>query len=93
MAMARSFLKGMKMPPSFWGEAVRHSVYVLNRFPTRVLVSRTPYEAWSGKKPNLEHIKIFGCIAHMKIPSIYTSKLDDRSKPVVYLGKEPGTKA
>lgn len=36
---------------------------------------------------------MFGCVAHMKIPSIHTSKLDDRSRDVIHLGKEPGTKA
>lgn len=29
----------------------------------------------------------------MKIPQVHLKKLDDRSKAVVYLGKEPGTKA
>lgn len=39
-----------------WGEAVRHSVYVLNRLPTRALSNQTPYEACTGLKPNLSHI-------------------------------------
>lgn len=58
---------------------MRHSIYVLNHLPTRVIVGKTPYEAWSGsgKVPNLEHLKVFGCIAHMKIPSVHVSKLDD----------------
>lgn len=34
-----------------------------------------------------------GCLAYMKIPSVHVKKLDDRSKPVVYLGKEPCSKA
>lgn len=29
----------------------------------------------------------------MKISKVHTRKLDDRSKQVIYLGKEPGTKA
>lgn len=91
--MTKSFLKGMKMPSSFWGEAVRHSVYILNMLPTRALTGRTPYEAWKKRKPNVQHIKVFGCVAHMKVPGVYTKKLDDRSKIVVYLGSEPGTKA
>ena len=41
----------------------------------------------------MSHIKIFGCFVFMKIPSIQTRKLDDRSKYVVYFGREPGTKA
>lgn len=90
--MARSILKEKRMACKFRGEAVRHSIYVLNRLPTCVLVGRTTYEAWSGKVPNLEHLKVFGCVAHMKIPSVQVRKLDDRSKIMVYLGKEPGTK-
>lgn len=43
-------------------------------------------------KPDLDHIKLFGCIAHMKVPQVHVKKLDDRSKAVLYLGKEPGTK-
>lgn len=91
--MAMSCLKEMKLPSLLWGEAVRHAVYLLNRLPTRALSGITPYEAWSDKKPHIGHIRVFGCIAYMKIPSQKTTKLDDRSRPVVNLGKEPGTKA
>ena len=91
-AMTRSFLRESKLPSYMWGEAVRHSVYVLNRLPTRALNGTTPYEAWGGRKPNLKHIRLFGCIAIMKVPSVHVSKLDDRGRRVVYLGREPGTK-
>lgn len=91
--MTRCFLKEMGLPATLWGEAVRHSVYVLNRLPTRALSNQTPYEAWTGKKPNLGHIRVFGCLTHMKIPDVHTKKLDDRSMQVFNLGREPGTKA
>lgn len=90
--MTRSFLKELKLPSFIWGEAVHHSIYVLNHLSTRVLNGRTPYEMWSGKKPNLAHIKVFGCTAYMKIPMVHVKKLDDRSTLVVYLEREPGTK-
>lgn len=93
LSMARSLLRERNVPSKFWGEAVRHAVYVLNRLSTRGLTDSTPYEAWSGQKPDVGHIKIFGCCAYMKIPNVYTKKLDDRSKLVVYFGREPGTKA
>ncbi|KAL8089642.1 hypothetical protein AgCh_039213 [Apium graveolens] len=92
VAMTRSFLKESKLPSFLWGEAVRHSVYILNRLPTRSLNGRTPYEAWCGKRPDLSHVKVFGRVAFMKIPTVKVTKLDDRSKAVIYLGKEPGTK-
>lgn len=91
-AMIRSFLKESKLPAYMWGEAVRHSIYVLSRLPTRALNGKIPYEAWGGKKPDLGHIKVFGCIAYMNEPSVHVKKLEDRSRQVVYLGREPGTK-
>lgn len=91
--MARSFLKEKQLPLTLWGEAVRHSLYVLNRLPTRAVTGVTPYEAWSKCKPNIGHIRVFGCLAHMKLPIVHTTKLSDRSKLVINLGKEPGTKA
>lgn len=93
VAMTRSLLKEKGMPSMFWGEAVRHSVYILNRVPTRVLQGETPYEAWKGEKPNIGFLRVFGCLAHMKVPKEHIQKLDDRSKKMVYLGKEPGSKA
>lgn len=91
--MARSLLKGKGLPVYFRGEAIRHSIYLLNRLPTRAVEGVTPYEAWSGSKPQLDHLRIFGCLDHMRIPSVNLKKLYSRSKEVVYLGKEPGSKA
>ncbi|XP_074324194.1 uncharacterized protein LOC141659023 [Apium graveolens] len=91
--MARFCLKETKLPSIMWVEAVRHSVYLLNHLPTRVLTKMTPCEAWNGKKPHIGHVKVFGCIGHIKIPNQHTQKLDDRSKQVVNLGKDPGTKS
>lgn len=52
-----------------------------------------PFEAWFGRKPDIGHLRVFGCIVHMKVPKFQTGKLDDRSVKVINLGKEPGTKA
>ncbi|GJS99151.1 ribonuclease H-like domain, reverse transcriptase, RNA-dependent DNA polymerase [Tanacetum coccineum] len=45
------------------------------------------------RKPNLENLRIFGCIAYAKVPSQHLTKLDDRSNKMVYLGNEQGSKA
>ena len=55
--MSRCLLKAMKVPMIFWGEAVRTTVYLLNRSPTKALESRTPFEAWHGKTPQGESSK------------------------------------
>lgn len=93
VAMTRSMMKGMNLPLYFWGEAMRHSVYLLNRLPTRKLSKVTPQQAWNGTKPNLKYVRVFGCTAYAKVPAVQTRKLDDRSRAVINLGKEMGTKA
>jgi hypothetical protein len=91
--MARSMLKGMNVPSIFWGEAVRHVVYLLNRLPSKPMGEQTPFEAWNDMKPHLGHLKVFGCLAHVKNPVPHPKKMDDRSKKMVYLGVTEGSKA
>lgn len=93
MEMARSILKHMCMPNYLWGETIRHSTYLLNRVVTRALKNETPYESFRGKRPNVEHIQIFGCVAYAKIDKPHLKKLEDRSRVLVHLGTEPGSKA
>jgi len=90
--MARCMMKSMQVPSRFWGEAVNTAVYVLNRSSTKSLQNKTSFEAWHGKKPNVSHLKTFGCTAHVKIAGPGLKKLADRSKKMVLLGYEPGTK-
>ncbi|GJW52648.1 zinc finger, CCHC-type containing protein [Tanacetum coccineum] len=73
--------------------AVRHAIYILNNVPTKALEDITLYEAIKQRKPNLENLRIFGCIAYAKVPSQHLTKLDDRSIKMVYLGNEQGSKA
>ena len=80
------------MPTKLWGEAIRNSVYILNRLPTRALTGLTPYEAWAEIKLYMSHIRVFECLEHMKNPSVHNQKLDDQSKMVINLGRELGTK-
>nr|GEU42901.1 zinc finger, CCHC-type [Tanacetum cinerariifolium] len=93
LSTTRSMMKAIKLPLTFWAKAVKHAIYILNRVPTRAQVDKTPYEALYNRKPNLENLKIFGCIAYAKITIPYLKKLDDRSIPMIYLGVEEGSKA
>jgi transposase InsO family protein len=91
--MARSLLKSMEMPDKFWGEAVSTTVYLLNRAPTKSVKGITPYEARHGRKPFVHHLRTFGCIAHVKKTGPGQTKLADRSKQMVMIGYERGSKA
>lgn len=83
----------MRVPNYMWGEAIRHVTYLINRTATRTLSAMTPYEAFKGNKPNLSHLRVFGCVGYARVESPNRKKLDDRSRALVNLGTEPGTKA
>nr|GFA78161.1 zinc finger, CCHC-type [Tanacetum cinerariifolium] len=93
LSTTRCMMKATGMPQHFWAEAVRHAILLLNCTPTKSLEDVTPYEALKGRKPNLQHIRIFGCITYAKVPSRSLTKLDDRSIQMEYLGSELGSKA
>lgn len=59
MEMTRSIMKHMKVPNYLWGEAVRHSTYLINRVSTRTLKEQTPYECLKKKKPSVQHLRVF----------------------------------
>lgn len=67
-------------------------VFILNRAPTKSLQNKTPYEAWHGKKPRVDHLKTIGSIAHVKAVGPGIMKLSDRSIKMVFLGYESRTK-
>ncbi|KAD5803413.1 hypothetical protein E3N88_14773 [Mikania micrantha] len=90
--MTRSMMNAMKLPQDLWAESVRHSVYLLNRLYTKPLVNKTPYEVLKGRKPNLQDVKVFGCVGYVKVTKPGLKKLEDRSISMVHLGMEPGTK-
>lgn len=93
LEMTRSIMKHMAIPNYLWGEAVRHSTYLLNRIATRAVKDRTPYEVLREKKPNISHLRVFGCLSFAKVEAHKLKKLDDRSRMLVHLGTEPGSKA
>lgn len=47
----------------FWEFAILTAVYLRNKCITSVSKSKTPDEIFSGKKPYIKHLKVFGCDA------------------------------
>ena len=68
--MVLSMLKEKNLPRVFWGEKINTSVYLLTRSLTKSLEGKTPYEAWTRIKPNVDHFRVFGCLAHVKTISV-----------------------
>ncbi|KAL4353579.1 hypothetical protein GQ457_06G019510 [Hibiscus cannabinus] len=84
--MARSMLQARRLSNQFWAEAVATSVYLLNLSPTRAVMNKTPYEAWHKRKPNVSHLRIFGCVAYALVNSHTCKKLDKKSEKCIFIG-------
>jgi hypothetical protein len=41
----------------------------------------------------VNHFRIFGCVAHVKVARPNLKKLEDRSTPMIFVGYEPGPAA
>ena len=52
----------------------------------------TPYEAWTGDKPKVDHLRIFGCQAFVHVPKDERKKLDSKSKKCILMGYGTATK-
>ena len=69
MEMARCMLSTAKLGERYWAEAVQTAVYLLNGAPTNILLNKMPEEVWSGKKPSISHLRVFGCTTYMHVPA------------------------
>ena len=93
VSMVRAMLKAKDLPRELWGEAVSTTVYILNRTSSKALQGQTPHEKWTRRKPSVDHLRTFGCIAHLKDTRRHQGKLEDRSKLMIFIGYQIGLKA
>ena len=66
--------------------------YLVNRSPTSALIDKTPQEVWTGKKPSIKHLKVFGCDAYVHVPKEKRSKLDNKAENCIFIGYKDGMK-
>jgi len=69
-------LNEKNLPNYFWAEMVAIVVYIMNRTPITAVHGMTPKEKFTGKKPDVSHLRVFGCIAYVHVPDGKRSKLD-----------------
>eukprot|EP00253_Pinus_taeda_P035348 PITA_35348 len=92
MERERSMLSGVGLGQEFWVEAVDTTCYLVNRSPSSAFEDKTQREVWTGKKPSLSHMKVFGCDAYVHVPKEKRSKLDSKSKKYIFIGYKDGLK-
>ena len=61
------------------------SMYIIE-YLTGALGFKTPEEMFTGKKPEVSHLKIFGCPVYVHIPKEKRTKLDPSRKKGIFVG-------
>ena len=80
----RVLLEESGLSAKYWEYALDHVAYVKNRLPHSALQC-SPFEALTGNKPKLKHVRVFGCAAFVYNESP-KSKVHARAIPGIFLG-------
>jgi hypothetical protein len=74
------------LPTCLWEEAAMEVVYVQNRLSHSALGLKTPEEMFTRKKPEVSHLKIFGCPVFIHISKEKRNKLEPSGKKGIFMG-------
>jgi transposase InsO family protein len=86
MEAVKAMIHDQDLPMHLWVEAARTTVYVQNKISHSALGFKTPEEMFTRKKPEVSHLKIFGCPVYLHIPKEKRTKLDPFRKKGVFVG-------
>jgi transposase InsO family protein len=75
-------------PLRLWGRAGSHAAFVWNRTHIATDTGVTPYESMRGKKPNVQHVGVWGCDAFCHVPRAHRSALAPKAEPCIYVGHD-----
>jgi transposase InsO family protein len=78
MDKARALLLQHNMPHEFWGYAVDTACYLKNCTAGEGETT-TSYEIFHTKKPDLTTLRVFGCLAYVRVPEEQRGNQDARA--------------
>ena len=64
----------------------------MNRCPTSARPGTTPYEAFYGRKPDVSHLRIWGCLAYVHVQKDKRAALGSHMEKCIFIGYPPGYK-
>ena len=82
--MTRCMLLELSLLHKFWGDVLMTASYLQNRLSTKIS-NKTPYKLWNNCKPNLSHIKLFGCKAFTYVNRHKRGKLDNKAVGGIFI--------
>jgi hypothetical protein len=93
IGVVKATLHAQGLPLFLWVEACYTAVYLQNKSPHRAVGDKIPEEAFSGKKPDVVHFRIFGCLTYSHVPSEKRTKLKSMVERGIFVGYSETSKA
>lgn len=88
---AQTLMADSGLPLSFLGDAVLTAQYLRNRLPTTTLPAlTTPFEVMEQKKPDLSHLRPWGCQCFVMWPAETRPKGAPKRFEAIFVGYEEG---
>jgi transposase InsO family protein len=87
-----AMLNDSGLPKNFWEYCLGAFVHTWNRCPSSALDNKTPYEIWFKKKPDIGHIRVWGCIAYVHVQKEKRSSLGSHMEKCIFIGYPEGYK-
>ena len=85
----QALLADSGLPMSFWLDAVLTRQYLVNRLPTSTLpADLTPFEIINGRKPDLSHLRVWGCDCYVAVPDELRAKSGFKRFKAIFVGYE-----
>ena len=83
--MMNAMLVSSAAPNNLWGEALLSACFVQNRIPHKK-TQKTPYDLWKGFVPNLNYLKVWGCLAKVLLPDLKKRKIGSKTSDCMFIG-------
>ena len=82
--MINSMLITSSLPTCYWEEALLMANYILNLVPQSKSYT-TLHQLWLGHPASLDNLKVWACLAYIRIPDIKMPKLGPKANKCVFL--------
>ena len=90
---AIAMLHDQSLPFFLWAKACSTVVYLQKRSPHRAVGNMTPEESFTGKKPEVSHFRIFGCLTLLSCPFREKDKVGAHHREGHLVGYDETSKA
>jgi hypothetical protein len=81
---------GMNGDSAHWGSAIELANYIRNRSVAVGAPAGTPWESFTGKKPDVSNLRVFGAQAIVQVPKERRKKMDPTSQEGIMMGFAEG---